>query len=110
LTIGERVANPPRQTSAKKHGTVPADPRYELVFERRFWESVFAELKSLGERSSSALGDAYALAATSFLNRSERLEDLNAERKFHQRSKARASVHAPASDLTSQPQKSSLTK
>jgi len=50
--------------------------------------SLLAELKSLGERSGSVIGGAYALAASAVLNRLERLEDLNAERRFRQRSKA----------------------
>jgi hypothetical protein len=100
------VANSARQPSTKKHDAAAFDPRYELVFERRFWNSVFAELKSLGERSGAALGDAYAVVATSLLERSERLEDLNAERKFRQREKSRPSLQS----TVSQSQKSSLTK
>jgi hypothetical protein len=46
---------------------------------------LFAELKSLGERSGSALGGVYALAASAVLARVERLEDLNAERRFRER-------------------------
>jgi hypothetical protein len=55
-----------------------------------FW-LLLAELKSLGERGSGALADAYALAASSVLRRLERLEDLNAERSYRQRSKSAAS-------------------
>jgi hypothetical protein len=98
------MANPPRKASPKQRGPAPTVPRYELVFERKLWDrgtlsGLFSELKSLAERSGSAIGDAYALAATAFLNQSERLEDLNAERKFQQRSKARASAGATASRL-----------
>jgi hypothetical protein len=106
------VPNSPQKTSVTQNETDRSDPPFELVFERRFLVSVFTGLKSLAERGGSALGDVYALAATSVLNRSERFEDLNAERKFHQRSRsnssssARAAVRAPAPD----PQASSLIK
>jgi hypothetical protein len=106
------MTNRAAKAAAKNPGPGPSEPRYELVFERRFLTRVVAELKSLADRGGSALGDVYALAATSFLNRSERLEDLNAERKYRQRSSsnARASVRAPAPRSASQPQTSSLTK
>jgi hypothetical protein len=47
--------------------------------------SLFAELKSLAERSGAALGDAYTRAASSVLTRLEQLEDQNAERRSRQR-------------------------
>jgi hypothetical protein len=87
------MPNRPQKTFARR-------PRYELVLESRAREqgalsSLLAELKSLGERSGSAIGNAYALAASTFLNGRERLEDLNAERRFRQRSKPAASAGAP---------------
>jgi hypothetical protein len=65
---------------------------------------LLGELKVLGERGGAALGDAYARAASSVLNEVERLEDLNAERRYQQRSKARASSRAAVARLASQAQ------
>jgi hypothetical protein len=64
-------------------------------------------LKALAERGGSAAGDVYAVAAGAVLNRTERLEDLNAERRFRRRL---ASGHAREPDLTSRPSKSSPPK
>jgi hypothetical protein len=99
------MANLPHETPAKRPGlsrSLPADPRYEIVFQKKPSEpravsGLFAELKALGERGGSALGDAYALAASSLLNRLERLEDLNAERRFRQRPTAGPSRRRAAS-------------
>jgi len=63
---------------------------------RRAWSNVLGELKSLGDRSGSALGAAYALAARSVLGRWERLEDVRAEQRFQRRSRARSAGTAPA--------------
>ena len=64
-------------------------------------------LKLIGERAGAALGDAYALAASSVLNELERFEDLNAERRFRQRSQAGAASTASAPRLAAQAQKTS---
>jgi hypothetical protein len=103
----------------------PADPRYVLVFEpnlvtkgprprpRRVrasasgtstrgplssasFSGVLRELNGLRERSGAVLGDAYARAAKSFLERWERFEDRAAERRQRQRSQRRRSSSAPA--------------
>lgn len=75
--------------------TTQANPRYELVFEgqlsdRRRTANVVRELRTLGERSRSTIGDVYAVAARAVLNGIERLEDLNAERRFERRANAPA--------------------
>jgi hypothetical protein len=72
---------------------LPTDPRYELVFEEPAAEhsglsTLLLELKSLSERGGAAIGNAYALAASSLLKGKERLEDQNAERRFRQRSES----------------------
>jgi hypothetical protein len=100
LTEHENMANRPPKSAASKPHLV--DPRYEVVFEEtHVFANVVAELKSIGARSGSALGDAYALAAGAFLNGKERLEDLNAERRLRQRSRASKPSPAPvrADDL-----------
>jgi hypothetical protein len=107
------MTNRPLKTAAKQPGI---DPRYEITFEHRPSAKValcrlFSVLKSYGERGGSALGDAYARVAGSILNETERLEDLNAERRLRQRSHAargpasRASAPSPAS-LPEEPQPS----
>jgi hypothetical protein len=84
----------------------PPDPRYELVFEpellrneprqtsndrrqrprpRGSFAGVLRELSELRERGGAALGDAYARAAKSFLDRWESFEDKAAERRYRQR-------------------------
>lgn len=81
-----------QKASTKPRGlaqTLRTDPRSEVVFDKRALTGLLAELKTLSERSGSVLGDAYARAASSLLNGRERLEDLNAERRFRRRSKAR---------------------
>lgn len=65
-------------------------PRTQIVSgkvppERPQFLNLFAELKSLGERSGSALSVVYARVAGSVLERIEQLEDVNAERKFLER-------------------------
>jgi hypothetical protein len=85
--------------STQAPAVLPAEPRSEVGQRRRRprrgvvarW---LGELKLLGERGGAALGDAYALAASSVLNELERLEDLNAERRFRQRLQARAASRA----------------
>lgn len=52
-----------------------------------------AGVKSLWQRGGEAIGDAYAVVATAFLERREQLEDRNAERKFHHHTSSR---RAPA--------------
>jgi hypothetical protein len=64
---------------------------------------LLAQLKSLGERSNAAIGGAYALAARSVLGRLERLEDLNAERRFRQRPRAPSSAGAKETPSASLP-------
>lgn len=49
-----------------------------------------AGVKRLWERGGESFGDAYAVAATAFLERRERIEDLNAERKFQQHGRSRS--------------------
>jgi hypothetical protein len=76
-----------------------SDPRYEITFERRpkvALAGLFSVLKSYGERGGSALGDAYARVAGSILNGTERLEDLNAERRLRQRSQGARSLASRA--------------
>jgi hypothetical protein len=97
-----------------------ADPRYELVFEPNLFargprprsrrsaassrpsvsnasfSSVLRELNGLRQRGSAALGDVYARAAKSFLERWEGFEDRAAERRYRQRSQRRRSSSAPA--------------
>jgi hypothetical protein len=109
------MAKRPHQAPAKKrrhhHHSLGTEPRSEIVFDKRKLSGLLAELKSLSERGGSALGDAYARAASSFLNRSEQLADQSAERRFRQRSKARppASTHVPvraiSADATSSTRK-----
>jgi len=67
-----------------------------LVFEKGAFSELVAELKSLGERSSSAISNVYARAASSFLHGTERLEDLNAERRYRQRKRAKAAPSTPS--------------
>ena len=52
------------------------------------------ELKSLGERGGGALGDVYARAASTVLDRIERFEDRTAERRYRQRAKSRPKLEA----------------
>jgi hypothetical protein len=54
-----------------------------------------AGLKQLWQRSGEAIGDAYAVAATAFLERRERLTDLNAERKFHHHTSSSRATRSP---------------
>jgi hypothetical protein len=101
------MAKRPQKTSAKKrrqYQSLGTEPRYEIVFDKRKLSGLLAELKRLSERGGSALGDAYARAASSFLNRSERLADQNAERRFRQRSKAKpsASTHVPVRAISAE--------
>jgi hypothetical protein len=94
---------PPSVQSSRKpkpHRASPADARRPSTSDERSFESVAAsnlyrELKSLGAWSGAALGGAYALAARVVLQRLERLEDLNAERRFRQRSSAVVPPQAP---------------
>jgi hypothetical protein len=91
------MANRPQTASAKKRRLDQSrrtDPRSEITFDKRALSSLLAELKSLSERGGSAIGRAYARAASSFLNGTERLEDLNAERRFRQRSQPKPSAGA----------------
>jgi hypothetical protein len=53
------------------------------------WSVLLSELRSFGERTGDVVGGAYALAARSLLTRVERLEDLNAERRYAQRVQAK---------------------
>jgi heavy metal translocating P-type ATPase len=57
--------------------------------------SLLAELKSVGERAHSSVGDAYALAARGFLHVKEQLEDERAERSFRQRTRVSGKGLAP---------------
>lgn len=101
------------------HEPPSGDPRYELVFEptlvakgprprpRRAattskgplsgasFSSVLQELNGLRARGGAVLGDAYARAAKSFLERWESFEDRAAERRHRQRSQRRRSSSAP---------------
>lgn len=96
-----------------KNPVPAADPRYELVFEPNLaakgprprrrkarssasFASVLRDLNGLRERGGAALGDAYARAAKSFLERWESFEDRAAERRHRQRSRRRRSSSAPA--------------
>jgi hypothetical protein len=95
------MVNRPPKASANEPGQA-SDPRYEIVFEARSsardtLSGLVATLKSLGERGGAAIGDAYALAAGSFLNRKEWLEDLNAERRVRRRAQARPPGRTPVS-------------
>jgi heavy metal translocating P-type ATPase len=54
--------------------------------------SLLVGLNSLSERVGSAVGDAYALAASGFLKVKERLEDQSAERRFGQPERVGARV------------------
>jgi hypothetical protein len=65
-----------------------AQARYEIVFEtgprgKDVLRNAVAELKSITERSSVAVGRGYAKVASAVLRRVERLEDWNAERRSH---------------------------
>jgi hypothetical protein len=85
----------------------PTDPRYEIVLEttalRRTRKAsasgsgaaLPAGVAAFARRVGVAIGEAYAVAASSVLRAAERLEDLNAERKFRKRSN-RQSATAPA--------------
>jgi hypothetical protein len=107
------MANHPHNTlSPQLERPLPTGPRYEIVFEGsarkgRTLAKVLRALKALSERSGSVVGDAYALAAGAVLNRTERLEDLNAERRYRQRS---SSTGAGKPGLTSRPQQPSRPK
>jgi hypothetical protein len=90
--------------STQSPAALPAGPRSEVGQRRRrprrgTFARWLGELKLLGERGGVALGDAYALAASSVLNEVERLEDLNAERRFRQRLQARAASRAAGARL-----------
>jgi hypothetical protein len=102
-TRHEITAKRPPKAPAKKQARTPArplEPRYELVFESKTvgkgaLPALLARLESLGARGGSALGDAYARVASSLLVRKERLEDLNAERRFRRRAKAARAAGSP---------------
>jgi hypothetical protein len=101
-----------------------AEPRYELVFESNLvgkgprprrpsgttLSSVLRELKALRERGGAALGDAYALAAKSFLQRWESFEDRAAERRIRQRAQGRRATAPAAAKASQRPKISSPTK
>lgn len=83
-------------------GTVPTDPRYEIVFE----ESVFGRAPSSRLLSKlvwmtglvgEAIGDGYARAVGFVLQGVERLEDSSAERRLRRRRNPPGNrVRAPA--------------
>jgi len=95
------MVNQPRRTSVEKpgpHRSRPDELRRKVVLEVRplgVITSLMAGLKLLGERSASVVGDAYALVAGSVQDELERIEDLNAERRFRQRAKVKPSGSAP---------------
>jgi hypothetical protein len=93
------TSRPSAQSSRKPKRASPVNARRPSASDERSIESIAAsnlyrELKSLGAWSGAALGGAYALAARVVLQRLERLEDLNAERRFRQRSSAAAPPQA----------------
>jgi hypothetical protein len=100
------------------------DPRFEVVFEPGLFErrasarrssedrsrarqgaltQLLSKLALVRERGGAVLGDAYALAAKSFLERWERLEDLSAERRLRQRPKRGPSARAGVGRPTTRP-------
>jgi hypothetical protein len=122
------MTNRPRKAASKScapERALPSDPRYELVFETRSFakrtlprrapervdpSNLFAELRSLGKRGGAVLGDVYAVAAGYFLDHWERLEDLNAERRLRQRSKASPAGRAGRSSGRAIPRPASKPK
>ena len=87
------MSKPSRAAPATKRAVVRTplgDPQLGLVLERKPWvlSLLLAEWRALRTRVGSAVGNAYASAAGSFLHRLERIEDANAERRFRRRSKA----------------------
>ena len=100
--------NQPRATITANRVHKQSGTKYELVFERDrripslssliaglkapatpTVSGLLAELKAIREKGGGAIGDAYARAASSVLERVERFEDLNAERKHRQRKSGR---------------------
>jgi len=94
-TRPETTVNLPKKTSEGKRVRVSRTrPKrvpsgHEILVEKKVATKgsllgLLTELKSLSERGGAALGAAYAAAASTFLQEKERLEDLNAERRFRQ--------------------------
>ena len=99
------MANPARNPPVIRRGDprpLMAGPRSEAVSGSgkpldHSGPSLLERLTSLAERSSSALGRGYALAASTVLRGLERLDDLNAERRFRQRARRRRAISPGAS-------------
>jgi hypothetical protein len=69
--------------------------RFEIVHETSSpWSVLYRNLSSLGEAAAQALGEIYAAAAQSVLERKEGLEDRLAEQKARRRIAARAARSA----------------
>jgi len=81
-TVNKPGSKRPRRVAPQAHIVPGGAPPERPVF-----ANVFAELKSLGQRTGSALSVVYAQVAGSVLERIEQLEDVNAERKYVQRAK-----------------------
>jgi hypothetical protein len=99
MTTTSKKSRPSSRASLIEEAAVPARKSKKpqaLVFEKGAFSELVAELKSLGERSGSALGDVYARAASSFLHRTERFQDLNAERRYRQQKRAKPAAKAPS--------------
>lgn len=97
------MANRPAQASVKKRVLPrprPAEPqalaRPRSGPGRGALGALISELRALGARGGSSLGDAYARAAGSLLTRAEWLEDRNAERRFRQRASSTNAAEAHA--------------
>jgi hypothetical protein len=104
---GEFMNDQPRSELANTPAAprrLSTDARYEIVFENSLTgggtlASVVAVLRSLGGRGGSAIGNAYVRAARAFSSGKERIEDLNAERRFRERAN-RTRERRPASGTT----------
>jgi hypothetical protein len=88
----------PGRAAAKEAGStraLPADPRYEIVFERTpvgpaLVSQLVSVVTSAAQRIGAALGDGYARAAKLALSGVERLEDASAERRLNRRTNRHA--------------------
>jgi heavy metal translocating P-type ATPase len=92
MTTTQEIAPDQRPTVLGKTPDVdsarPAKARYEIVLVDRSSAkvSLLSRLTSLGQRAGSAVGDAYALAASRLKDGTQRLEDERAARRLRQRS------------------------
>jgi hypothetical protein len=116
MTVGIRGAHvmahspdPSKFEIRPLRGTVPTDPRYEIVFEESLFRRapaarLLSKLVSMAGRVGEAIGDGYARAVGLVLRGVEHIEDSSAERRLRRRrSPPGDRARAPAGVTPKQP-------